>query len=155
SFAPRNPAYYLKQLFVCGHCGKGLRGRTEMDPGTKKRTVVYVCSTYVSGRTGGYTVPCGYHRTTHPDAERSLLDKIAEQGIPLDASASTGARANLQARLDRLGYEDDRSHEQWHEWLEGGVEALVGYIRETYDASEDSLRRLGKAARSLYFWGRL
>src|SRR5262249_51333682 len=48
SYAPRNPAYYLKQLFVCGHCGKGLAARTENGAGREK-VVIYVCSTYIAG----------------------------------------------------------------------------------------------------------
>jgi hypothetical protein len=153
SFSPRNPAYYLKQLFVCAHCGKGMRGRCESYPGTKVKTVVYVCSSYINGRIGGYQTKCGYHRITHADAERMLLDKIAERGIPFDVDSSTGARANLEARLDRLGYESDESHEQWHKWVEEGVEALIDYLKETYGANDDSVRRLSKAARSLYSWG--
>ena len=65
SFSPRNPAYYLKQLFVCGHCGKPMRGRTEIDGKTRKRTIMYACSSYIQGRCGGYETPCGYHRIAH------------------------------------------------------------------------------------------
>src|SRR5262249_10468955 len=46
SHAPRNPAYYLKQVFVCGHCSKGMAARTDTDPDSKVRRVYYGCSTY-------------------------------------------------------------------------------------------------------------
>jgi len=67
NFSPRNPAYYLKQLFVCGHCGKNLTGRTEIDPDTRQRRVVYVCASYIAGRCNGHKTECGYHRITHAD----------------------------------------------------------------------------------------
>jgi hypothetical protein len=29
SYSPRNPEYYLKQIFVCGHCGRNMVGGPE------------------------------------------------------------------------------------------------------------------------------
>ena len=75
SFAPRNPAYYLKQIFVCGHCGKNMSGRTEINPTTKERRVVYVCQSWMQGKANGQDVPCGHHRITHADAETLLLER--------------------------------------------------------------------------------
>ena len=131
SHSPRNPDYYLKQLFVCGHCGQGMRGRTEADPDTGERRVVYVCASYVTGRCNGHPSPCGYHRISHADAEALLLGKVRELNLPLDLAASDGVRSNLQARLERIGRDDEESNEQWHRWLTEGIDALADYLSET------------------------
>jgi Recombinase/Recombinase zinc beta ribbon domain len=151
-FAPRNPAYYLKQLFVCGHCGKGLTGRTETNPTTGEKTVIYVCPTYVAGRCNGHKVRCGYQRITHEDAERLLLDKIAELGLEHDATGSDQARANLQTRLARLGHDDEESIEQWGRWYDEGMDAFADYLNETYGESLDcpAFRRLKYLASEFY-----
>jgi hypothetical protein len=147
-FAPRNPAYFLKQLFVCGHCGKGMSGRTEIHPQTKARTVVYVCSSYTSGLCDGHRAECGYQRITHEEAERLLFNKIAELNLPFDRAASEGARTNLQSRLDRLGHADDEAQEQWQRWFAEGIDAFADFIAETYPDVADypaitKVRRLG------------
>jgi hypothetical protein len=151
--APRQPAYYLKQLFVCGHCGKNLAARTEIDPDSGQRRVVYCCSTYVRGRICGLDTGCGYHRIRHEDAERLLLEKVRELNLPFDAEASTGARANLDARLERLGIEGEEASERWAGWVEDGVQALLAYLKENYPMRPASLTRLEKTARSLYSHG--
>lgn len=112
SHAPRNPAYYLKQIFVCGHCGKSMAARTERCGKTGKRTVVYVCASYIQGRCGGYPSECGYHRISHDDAERLLLDKIRELNLAYHDAGSTQARDNLSERLARLGHEDEEFSRQ-------------------------------------------
>jgi hypothetical protein len=132
SFSPRNPAYYLKQLFVCGHCGKNLTGRTETDPKTKKKTVLYVCSTYSNGLCGKYQVSCGYQRITHEEAERLLLDKIKELNLPFDETGSEEARDNLKGRLAHLGHEDEKYTEQWQQWTGEGIDALAAYLQDAY-----------------------
>jgi hypothetical protein len=144
SYAPRNPAYYLKQLFVCGHCGKNLAGRTETDPTTRRRTVIYVCSTYVAGRCGGHAVSCGYQRITHEDAERLLLDKIKELNLPLEQMSSEGARRNLEERLARLGHADEESTRQFQQWLMEGINALGDYLVELYYREDDHYREIQK-----------
>jgi hypothetical protein len=155
SYSPRNPAYYLRQLFVCGHCGKGMAGRTEIDKNTGARTVMYVCSTYVAGRCNGHPVPCGYQRITHEDAERLLLDKIVELDLPFDETASAGARANLEARLARLGHEDEESEKQWQRWMHEGIQALIGHLAEEYGLDwGPEFRRMQKAA-CRFYWGHL
>jgi hypothetical protein len=154
-FAPRNPAYYLKQLFVCGHCGKGLTGRTETDPATREKKVIYVCPTYVAGRCNGHPVSCGYQRITHDEAERLLLDKVAELNLPFEETASQGARANLEVRLERLGQDSDEGWDRWLGWIEAGVAAFLDYLRDNYRMRPESLQRLEKTARCLYTWGDL
>jgi hypothetical protein len=149
-FAPRNPAYFLKQLFVCGHCGKGLTGRTETHPHTGAKKVIYVCPTYVAGRCNGHPVECGYYRISHDDAEQLLLDKVRELGLPLDDAQSVGARANLQTRLERLGHDSDEYADRWGEWVETGVTAFLDYLKETYNMRPESLQRLEKTARMFY-----
>lgn len=145
SFAPRNPAYYLKQLFVCGHCGKNLTGRTEIDR-AGKRTVVYVCPTYIAGKCGGFDVKCGYQRISHDDAEQMLLDKIAELGLEYDQTASQDARANLQDRLARLGHDGEDFVKKWQTWVDEGIGALIEYLQRTYEPEWPAFRRLQKLA---------
>jgi hypothetical protein len=148
NYAPRNPAYYLKPLFVCGHCGKNLAGRTETDPDTGHKRVVYVCSSYVAGRCNGHPSTCGYYRIGHGEAERLLLDKVRELNLPFEENASAGARANLQARLARLGHEDEESVAQWQRWFAEGIDALADYLVEAHpEAGEhpavQKVRKLG------------
>lgn len=150
SFSPRNPAYYLKQLFVCGHCGRNMTGRTETDWRTGKRTTVYVCSTYVKGRCGGHQVECGYQRITHEDAERLLLDKIKELDIEFDLSGCLLARTGLRERLALLGHEDEKMAAAWETWAKEGTEALMAYFRDTLDASSSEFRRLELISRCVY-----
>lgn len=149
SHAPRNPAYYLKQIFVCGHCGKSMAARTETDP-NGHRKVVYVCSTYLKGRQNGHPVPCGYHRITHEDAEQLLMDKIKKLNLPLDKGASDGARVNLQERLARLGHEDEESVRQWEVWVQEGINDLADYFNEAYQPDYKVLQRLRKLALRVY-----
>ena len=147
SFAPRNPAYFLKQIFVCGHCGKGLTGRTDTDRTTRKRTVFYVCPTYTSGRCNGHPVECGYHRISHSEAEQLLLDKIRDLGLTYDSVASQGARGNLEKRLSDLSRADESSEEQWSDWLLESVNEFAGFITNHYAISDyRTLQRLRKAA---------
>jgi len=146
SYAPRNPAYYLKQLFVCGHCGKSMAARTE-----NGGTVVYVCSSYLKGRSNGHEASCGYHRITHEDAERLLLEKIGELNLPLDKAASVGSRENFEKRLARLGHEDEESEKRWADWIEQGINALMSYLDEAYDLDVRTFRRLRKLA-ARHYW---
>jgi hypothetical protein len=155
SFSPRNPAYWLKQLLVCGHCEKGLIGRTEADPKTRARKVVYVCSTYLRGLCNGHASPCGGYRITHEDAERLLLDKIAELSLPFEETAGAGARENLKARLERLGHDGEDAEWKFDAWVEEGITAFVSYLKTTYHMRPEALRRLEKSARSLYLMGKL
>jgi hypothetical protein len=151
SYAPRNPAYYLKQLFVCGHCGKGLTGRTYSNPNTGERTAGYVCPTYIAGSANGHPVGCGYHFIAHADAERLLLDKVKELNLQYDAAASTPARANLQARLKLLGRADEAALKQWDGWIIEGIDALVAYLDQTYNPDTKEFLTLRKLA-SEHFW---
>jgi DNA invertase Pin-like site-specific DNA recombinase len=152
SHAPRNPDYYLKQIFVCGHCGKSMAARTEIDRDSRKKYVRYVCSTYIAGRCNGHPVSCGYHRINHEEAEQLLLDKIAELNLPYAAAASAGARANIQERLARLGYADDEAAEQWQAWFSDGINALAAYLAEEFPevAEYPQILKLRKLAFSQY-----
>lgn len=151
SYAPRNPAYYLKQILVCGHCGKGMTGRTDKAPKTGKRTVTYVCPTYVAGRCNGHSVECGYYSISHADAEQLLLDKVSELGLNYNSMVSQGARGNLEKRLADLSRADESSEEQWSDWLLESVNEFAGYIIEHYAISDyRTLQRLRKAAVAFY-----
>jgi DNA invertase Pin-like site-specific DNA recombinase len=132
SHSPRNPNYYLKQLFVCGHCGKGMAARTDTHPDSGKKRVYYVCSTYIAGRCNGHPTACGYHRITHEDAETLLMTKIRELNLPFEETASEGARANLNSRLIRLGIDDDASDKQWTRMFEEGIDALASYLIDAF-----------------------
>jgi hypothetical protein len=148
SHSPRNPAYYLKQIFVCGHCGQGMVGRTENFHG--RQTILYVCGSYVAGKCNGYPTECGYQRIEHTDAERLLLDKIAELDLPLEAATSQAARDNLHARLDQLRFEGLESIRQMDRWIAEGVRALVNYLDEIYGPDAPAFRRLRELARHHY-----
>jgi DNA invertase Pin-like site-specific DNA recombinase len=150
SYSPRNPAYWLKQLFVCGHCGKGLTGRTERDRATGRKTVVYVCSTYAAGRCNGLPASCGYQRITHDEAECLLLDKIKELNLPFDNTTSEEARENLQARLARLGHEDAEAVKRWEISLHEGIDAFAAYLSESYGVDYPALPKLRKWALEFY-----
>ncbi|WP_197454041.1 recombinase family protein [Caulifigura coniformis] len=151
SFAPRNPAYFLKQIFVCGHCGKGMTGRTETHPQTKEKTVIYVCTSYIAGRCNGNKVDCGYHRITHADAEKLLLSKLEEMGTRLDTTASDKARDNLERRLANLGHHDEETMQNWEKWIKEGVDAFAGYLNEIGQHNEyPDLKKMRKMAFEFY-----
>lgn len=150
-FSPRNSAYYLKTIFVCGHCGCGMTGRTEIDPSSKHRKVVYVCSSYMKGRSAGSTVSCGYQRIAHDEAEGILLDKIKELDLRFDHMASENARANLAGRLARLGHDDEETQRRWEQWTMDGVNALVKFIDQTYKPDTRAFAKLRKLA-ARHYW---
>ncbi len=151
SYAPRNPDYYLKQIFVCGHCGKGMTGRTETHPGTGEKTVIYVCSQYVAGRCNGHTVECGYQRITHAEAERLLLAKIEEMGIEFKTLASTQARDSIQRRLALLGSEHEGAAQKWHDWITEGVNAFADHLNESGQQNQwPEIRKMKRAAYDFY-----
>jgi Recombinase/Resolvase, N terminal domain/Recombinase zinc beta ribbon domain len=150
SFAPRNPAYYLKPLFVCGHCGKNLTGRIE-----NQGKVVYVCSTYIKGRTGGYSVQCGYHRISHKIAQQLLFDKIDELGLRYDFQASDGVRNSLVAQIRSLEYESDDLREQYWNSIKQGTTILVDYFKETYQLDQRQLKLVEMAGMRFYRIGKL
>ena len=152
SHAPRNPAYYLKQIFVCGHCGRSMSPCTDAKS-NGQRTIFYVCSSFLKGRINGVPVQCGYQRITHEDAERLLLDKIKELSLPFDEAASGSARENLQSQLARLGDDSEVSRERWCEWLSEGVDALLVYIKDAYGLSGDALQTIEYAAKDFYKLG--
>jgi hypothetical protein len=152
SHAPRNPAYYLKQLFTCGHCGKSLVPRKETSR-TGRRTIVYCCSTYLRGRQNGHPTECGYQRITHEDAERLLREKIEEMSLSFDENACGSARENLETQLDRLGEEDDEARERWWEWLSEGVDAFLEYLRDAGGVKGKPLQVVETAAMEFYRLG--
>jgi hypothetical protein len=149
SHSPRNPAYYLKQLFVCGHCGKGLTGRTEIGR-DGRRTVVYVCGSYSAAISAGKPSECGYQRLTHEEAEQLLLDKIRELNLPFDRDPCGDARASLEARLARLGHDDDEAADQAWAWLREGVNAFSEYLIENYGVEYPVLPMMRKWAMNFY-----
>ncbi|WP_425399563.1 recombinase family protein [Aeoliella sp.] len=150
SFAPRNPNYYLKQLLVCGHCGKGMIGRTEN--GNK---VVYVCSSYVNARTVGNPQECGYHRIAHDDAERMLLTKAAELGIPVNVPEGIETPESTTLRLEHLQDASDEALEQMAAAVKDGTIALTAYFKEHYDLTSKELSEIKRCADEFYNAGEL
>jgi hypothetical protein len=140
SYAPRNPRYYLKNVLVCGHCGKGMVGRLEGG------TVVYVCRSYAEGRSNGHDVACGFHRIRHDDAERMLLDKIKEQNLEFEQMVSTAARENLEERLAQLGHDNEAFAAQWRAYLDEGIDALADYVIKEYGVNYPELPRIRRLA---------
>jgi hypothetical protein len=149
NFSPRNPAYYLKQVFICGHCERNMTGRTEADPSNGKKTVIYVCSTYIQGRCNGHPVTCGYQRITHEEAERLLMGKIEELNLEYDKSGSTQARKNLDQRLDRLGRANEGELRLWDSWIGEGMEAFIDWLNlgQTLFSDEETERLIDLAHR--------
>jgi hypothetical protein len=142
TYAPRNPNYYLRRLFVCGHCGKPMAART--DGGR----VIYVCSSYIAGRVNGHPSACGYHSICHDEAEKMLLDKVAELSLPFDPMV--GDAGNVQARLDRVANADDEQGKQWQQWIAEGVGAFSEYLQAEYGVTYPRLPRLLKRALEHY-----
>lgn len=149
NFSPRNPAYYLKQLFRCGHCGKNLTGRMETVAGGQRKPI-YVCSTYIAGKCNGHPVECGYHRISHDDAERLLLEKVQEMGLDFDFKTSDLARMALRDRLVLVGYKDEEAFFQWSEWVGEGIDALLEYLERAHYAHGEELQRLAEIAARFY-----
>jgi hypothetical protein len=136
-------------------------GRTQRDPGTKKKRVLYVCPTYQAGTSAMRETACGYQRILHTDAEKMLFAKIEEMGLPYEATASQGARANIQAHLEQLGHKDGEYSEQLIRWTCEGIDALVAYLEDTYPdyandphANHSQLKKLGVLALDWYhrYW---
>lgn len=150
SYAPRNPAYYLKPIFVCGHCGRNMTGRME-----NGKSAIYICSSYISGRSNGHESPCGYHRISHKDAEQLLLDKIKELDLAFDPEASEGIRQAITNEIECLEESDEAGRELIWRQITEGVSALVDYFKETYELSDGELRQLKTASRSFYRFGKL
>jgi hypothetical protein len=150
SHSPRNAAYFLKTVLVCGHCGKSMTGRTEIDPTTKKRKVVYVCASYINGRCNGTTSECGYQRITHADAEKLLTDKIAGLNLHTDLAVSTGARANIKNRLSALGMKDDEQSDQWDKAITEGVNSFARFMVDEYDVGLEDITKVRRFAFNHY-----
>jgi hypothetical protein len=146
TYAPKNPAYYLKTIFVCGHCGKNMTGRME------NGDVVYVCSTYAQSSSAGQKQKCGYHRIRHDVAEKLLLDKIAEHELNYDDSASDAAREAMRSRQANIQGEDKTAYEQWQKWLDEGLAALVSYLERHFPKLKGSeIEQLKQIADHFYF----
>jgi hypothetical protein len=150
TFSPRNPAYYLKQLFVCGHCGKGLIGHSHIDPTTKAKTPGYKCITSANARASGEKVACGYHWISHKDAEQLLLDKMKRMGLEYDETQSEPARANIKTRLANLGREGDDDFRKWNKWIEDGMRALIEHFRQTLGPDDSALKKISALADCFY-----
>lgn len=133
-----------------GHArGFGGAGRTETTH-TGKKKVVYVCPTYVAGRCNGHNVSCGYQRITHEEAERLLLDKIAELNLEYEGSISEHVSASIKGRINRLTDDDKESWKQWETWIEPGVGVLLDYLKQSCGIKGRALSGLEKLARRFY-----
>ena len=150
SYSPRNPAYYLKQIFVCGHCGKSMMGRTDIDHGTKKRRVFYVCTSYCQGKSSGIETKCGYHRINHDAAEQLLLDKIKEWKLEHDETSSDQVRQSVAAQIEKLDSASEDSDDQIADWIEQGVKSLVAYMKKSFKLNASKLEAIEMAARRHY-----
>lgn len=146
SFAPRNSAYYLKQLLVCGHCGKSLIGRTENDAKTGNKRVGYVCPTYLAGRSNGLDSECGYHFISHEVAERLLMEKLGELNRQCDLSRSVPARVSLQNRLAKLGQASEAGLRQLEMYFKDGVKALADYLVDMHQPEYPTIGRVRNLA---------
>lgn len=152
NYSPRNPAYFLKQILVCGHCGKGMTGRTDKDPHTGKRTVTYVCSSYVAGRCNGHPVECGYHRITHAEAEKMLIEKMRSLGLSCDKVVSQGARNSIKKQLEELANRDGIADDQWDAWLDWYLDDFIKYVTEHLAISDNrKIKRLWRAACEAFY----
>lgn len=151
--APKKAEYYLRQIFVCGHCGKNMTGRTDIDHKTKARTVSYVCTSWMLGNSAGQSEKCGMNRITHADAEQLLLDKIKEENLAYDAAVSAGARANIEARLEALRDADEAAREDWWRWVDEGAKQLAKYLATEYKLTPKDKSSLETAARRFYRHG--
>jgi hypothetical protein len=149
-FAPRNPAYYLRHLFVCGHCGKNMTARSERNKETGAKHVVYVCSTYIQGRCGGHAVQCGYQSITHHDAEQLLFDKCKEMDIVFDPEQSTTARQDMKNRLAHIGHDSDEAWEEWGRHIAEGMNALVDYLTDFCPMTDKEITILTELAVKFY-----
>lgn len=153
SFSPRNPSYYLKPILVCGHCGKNMCGRTEKDPGSKKRKVVYFCSSYITGRVNGQNVKCGAHRITHEDAEQLLSDKLKELNIEYKQLTSAMARENLQDQVVEFDRAELGIVEKRWELIDEGANALEWYYKTEHNYTPTALKKLRSEVRRYYIYG--
>lgn len=148
TFAPSNPDYYLKQILVCGHCGKNMTGRTEVVPRTKDRVVVYMCSSYVAGRSKGVASRCGAHRITHKDAEQLLMDKIKELNLEYETLKSVAARENRKELLANHEEFDLPLLNEREEFIQEGIDTFMQYHREAGVTS----RQVHKLLRDVQSW---
>ena len=147
--APRNPAYYLKPIFVCGHCGRNMSGRTESDG-----KVNYVCSSYVMGRSNGYEAECGYQSISHDAAEQLLLDKLKEINMQVDTAESDQVRSSILNRIEGIEIEDELADREWNKIVEDGSNSLLAYLREEYELNTKTLNSLRKSLRLFYQLGK-
>lgn len=150
SFSPRNPNYFLKQILVCGHCGKGMVGRTE-----KNGTVVYLCGSYVNAHTIGNPHECGFHSIKHEYAEGLLLAKAAELGIPVTVPEGIETPKSVNLRLENLQDASDEAVEELADAIKDGTQALIKYFREHYDLTAKELSSIKRCAAEFYNVGDL
>ena len=116
-----------------------MTGRTETDSKSRKKTVVYVCSSYMAGRCNGHRSECGYQRITHDEAEQLLRSKMQEIGKEMDEQASTHARMTIEERWKQLVSLDQDAFHEFLEWVKEGVDALLDYLEIKYGASTTAL----------------
>lgn len=153
-FPARNPAYYLKPLLVCAHCGKNMTGRTEIHPSTKERVIVYFCSSYLTGRQSGIEQTCGAHRITHADAEKLLFEKLTERGVTLDETASKLARNQLSRQLKGTYEADEDDRVEWRKWVDEGSKSLVEHLKSQYDFTPEELASVKMHGKWFYRTGK-
>jgi hypothetical protein len=149
----RNPAYYLRPILHCGHCGKPLSGRTANDPLTGEPVRCYVCPSFIRGKSNGHPVSCRYYRISHQAAEKLLLDKARELRVEIDDAREDGLRKGLDRDYAILENEQDLAAWERHERIVAGADAFVDFVGETYQIAGRRLERLRKAAAGFYKWG--
>lgn len=129
NFPGRNPEYWLKPLLKCGHCGGNMTGRSYKNPRTKEKIVSYCCLSYVMGQGSGVKTGCGYHAIRHDEAERLLLDKLAELGVAFDQAGTEQARLRLEERHKLLGEEARELAAKRLQLASEGIEAYAEEVR--------------------------
>ena len=145
--SPKRPEFFLKNILYCGHCGRGMTGRSDKGkPG-------YVCSTYNAGMTTGKKAKCGFHRITHDDAEALILGKLKEIGHDLGKTSGKKSRAKLEERISDLESEHEDKTWQTEKLIREGTEALIKYLGENYQVSKASLQKLQGRLSAMYRWG--
>jgi hypothetical protein len=149
----RNPAYYLRGIFHCKHCGKAMTGRTHIHPTTGARTRCYVCASYVQGWVNGHPTGCKYYRLTHADAEKEALAELKRRKLDLDGGPGEGMREAIDRRRTELDGQNEDAREQALDWAREGVDAFVDYVREAYNLKGKVLSDLHHAAHGLYGLG--
>ena len=120
----RNPAYWLKGLLYCGHCGEQMVGRTDkLESGD---VVFYVCNSYQRGKINGTDHGCGYHRVNHDRALELIEDALAAHSVRIEELAgATGQDIEERIKVMFGGLKEERR--KIAATIEESIDAFVKY----------------------------